>query len=262
MDLTYKDSQEEAERLLKALSQTLPERLGTLLGRPPIGTNDILNLLKYLKDNYKQLQAIGVRGFDFNDVCHAHHIRNKLYHQEGLALDRLRQGVEGLHRIMNTFKIQTPYVPLRVLRCRLCKAIVTRTAQPTVMKTDMSGIIHRVARCYDVQVYSVANRTGEVASIDNTWYDGYVWTYQYCAKCLTDSGRLTLLGFRFDWAPADRINHATSKIVYDRTRQAMVLESDGGMKVDLTHLVSDGQIRRHRYAFYERSLEEIDPTKD
>jgi hypothetical protein len=35
-----------------------------------------------------------------------------------------------------------------------------------------------------------------------------------------------------------------------------------GTKEDLPHVVSDGTVRRHRFAFFERVLEEVSPTLD
>ena len=115
---------------------------------------------------------------------------------------------------------------------------------------------HSITRTYDVQSWSVANDNNEIATRDTKWYDGWVSTYTYCGECRRQH-TLTCLGFRFDWAPEDRIDLTENTIRYNLQRQAMiVVNNNTGVVNDLTHVVSDGEVKRHRYALYEHQLRE------
>jgi hypothetical protein len=67
----------------------------------------------------------------------------------------------------------------------------------------------------------------------------------------------TNIGLRFDWAPEDRIDLTVTPVTYLLDRQAMVVTYPDGSIHDLTHVVSDGEVRRHHYVLYEKELLEV-----
>lgn len=149
-------------------------------------------------------------------------------------------------------------MPLRVMACKYCKTIITRTAQPTTKQKDFSDAEIDICRTYDVQSWVVGvytNARGE-ASRKNTWHDSWVWTYTLCTKCIKH-GRETRLGLRFDWAPEERVDLSTSKITYMIEQQAMCVTNAAGSICDLTHVVYDGKTRHHHYGLFERELVEV-----
>ena len=184
-------------------------------------------------------------------------IRNIIYHQNTTTIAYLNRAIRSLNKCQKAFGIRSAIIPLRVLACKYCGTTITRTAQPTITFKDLENTNQRITRTYDVQSWAVANDNNEVATRENTWYDGWVWTHTYCGECRRQN-QLTRLGFRFDWAPEDRVDLQTHTIRYVLLRQAMVvIDNATGEMRDLTHVVSDGEVRRHRYALMEHNLQEL-----
>ena len=259
MSLVNQDKRDECDRLIKNLHTSLPSFLSGQLHNINLESLDFSQLMKLVRDNYVLVQPAFLSDFLQADIRNCLEIRNKLYHQSPTTIAFLNRAILSLYRCQKAFGIQSPVVPLRVLACKECGTMITRTGQPTVTFHDLVGQRQRVTRTYDVQSWSVANDNTETASRENTWFDGWVWTYTYCGECRRQE-RLTCLGFRFDWAPEDRVNLVTHTIRYSLPKQAMVVvDNQTGEVRDLTHVVSDGKVRRHRYALYEHALVEILP---
>ena len=178
-------------------------------------------------------------------------IRNIVAHNLSCTQDDLDKGLSVLKECCKVFSIQSDVVPLRVLACKSCKNIITRTAQPCYETEGLSGTTIKLCRTYDVQVYSVGNIPGELATRYNAWYPGWVMTQTFCSKCSRK------IGYRFDWAPEDRVDLETCNVLYSKEKQAMVVVTNDGKEQDLTHVVSDGEVRRHRYGLIESELEEV-----
>jgi hypothetical protein len=254
--LFIQDKRDECDRLIKNISNTLSTILSGFLENISLETQDFNELMKLIRDNYTQLSPQFRSEFLISDCNICIKIRNVIYHQTPTTIDFLNRSIASLIKCQKAFGIQSPIVDLRILACKTCNTTITRTAQPTIRFRDMENNRERITRTYDVQSWVVANDNNQNASRDNTWYDGWVWTYTYCGECRRQN-RLTHLGFRLDWAPEDRIDLTTHTIRYNLQRQAMVvINNNDGRVRDLTHVVSDGEVRRHRYALYEKQLRE------
>jgi len=257
MSLIIQDKRSECDRLINNISKTLPGVLSGLLQNINLKSQDFSELMKLIRDNYVRIQPNFLWEFLQSDINMCIKIRNILYHQNDTTIALLNRAILSLNKCHKAFGIQSPIIPLRILACKKCGSTITRTAQPTITFKNLLNTNERITRTYDVQSWSVANDNNEVASRENTWYDGWVWTYTYCGECRRQN-QLTCLGCRFDWAPEDRINLTTHTIRYVLQRQAMVVaDNTTGVMRDLTHVVSDGEVRRHRYALYENQLREI-----
>lgn len=256
MSIIIQDKRNECDRVIKNISLRLPAILSTHLHLQHLTRQDFSQLMKLIKDNYTQVQSHLLSEFLIDDINKCIKIRNILYHQNSTSPQFLNNAIISLYKCQKAFGIQSALVPIRVLACKKCGTTITRSAQPTVMFKDAANKHQRITRTYDVQSYVVADITTEFASRDNTWYPGWVWTYTYCSGC-SRRNILTCIGFRFDWAPEDRINLNTCKIRYMLERQAMVVVYPDGSIRDLIHVVSDGEVKRHRYALYEKELTEV-----
>lgn len=260
----------ECERLIRLIADQLPSTLeskGFSLDRSnPI---DFQTVLKYIgsKENRTQIATLfntdfplvkpGKRknehghGIPNNKISDCLQIRNCIAHNKPCTEDELENGICVLKECCKVFGLRSDVVPLRILACNSCKTVITRTAQPSFETEGHSGTIIKLCRTYDVQVYSVGNVPGERAMRDDEWYAGWVWTKTYCGTCKQ------WIGYRFDWAPEDRVDLDTSSIVYSKEKQAMVVVYTDGTERDLTHVVSDGEVRRHRYGFLDSKLEQV-----
>jgi hypothetical protein len=253
MSILLQEKRNECQRLINNISNFLPSILSTHLHNLNLSNQDFLVLMKLVKDNFHVVEPHLISPFDQNDIQNCMKIRNILAHNTTTSMDFLNHSIESLKRCQSAFGIQSALVPLRILACKTCGSTITRTAQPSVQFKDLAGNKQRVTRTYDVQVYMVANETGELARRDNTWFPGWIWTYTYCGQCRRNNV-ITPLGFRYDWAPEDRIDLNTCEVYYSLPHQAMVVEYPNGHVRDLTHVVSDGEVRRHRYALFENRL--------
>lgn len=255
MTILLEEKRNECQRLINNIGKSLPAILSNQL-HVNFTSQDFTQLMVLIRENFAEVQPHLLSELDLGDIKRCIKIRNILAHQTPTSIENLNNAIESLKRCQASFGIQSAIVPLRVLACRKCGTCITRTAQPTVHFRDLAGQRQRVTRTYDVQSWSVANTSGELARRENTWYPGWVWTYTYCATC-RQNNEITPLGFRFDWAPEDRINLNACQIHYLLARQAMIVVYPDGTIKDLTHVVSDGEVRRHRYALYESALREI-----
>jgi hypothetical protein len=253
--LITQDKRDECDRLINNISRVLylrPTILSGFLLDTNLANRDFNELMQLIKDNYTQIQPHLLSEFLVSDTEICREVRNKIYHQDDTNLNFLNHAILSLNKCHKAFGIQSPLIPLRILACKKCETTITRTAQPTIKIKDME-----ITRTYDVQSWVVANNTNETASRNTAWYDGWVSTHTYCAEC-SRQNILTCLGFRFDWAPEDRIDLTENTIKYNLEKQAMiVVNNKNGSVSDLTHVVSDGEVRRHRYALYQRELIEI-----
>ena len=253
--LILQDKRDECDRLINNISRILylnPTILSGFLLDPNLANQDFNELMQLIKDNYTKIYPHLLSEFLLSDIDICREVRNKIYHQEYPNLKFLNNAILSLNKCHKAFGIQSPLIPLRILACKTCGTTITRTAQPTLKITEQS-----ITRTYDVQSWSVANDNNEIATRDTKWYDGWVSTYTYCGECRRQH-TLTCLGFRFDWAPEDRIDLTENTIRYNLQRQAMiVINNTTGVVNDLTHIVSDGEVKRHRYALYERELIEV-----
>ncbi len=256
MSLLISDKRNECNRLIENISKALPPLLTPILELESLAGQDFLAMLKLIRTNYTRIQPHLRCNFRLGDIERCIRIRNILYHQNATNIHTLNRCLSSLTMCQKAFGIQSALVPLRIMACKQCGTCITRTAQPTVSFKDAAGEVQKITRSYDVQVYTVGNGIGDTASRENSWYPGWVWTYTYCAGCLRE-GKRHCLGYRFDWAPEDRVNLDTCRIRYVNAKQAMVIEFPDGTVKDLTHVVSDGEVRRHRYALFESKLMEI-----
>lgn len=258
--LIIQDKRDECDRLINNISRVLylrPTILSGFLLDPNLANRDFNELMQLIKDNYTQIQPHLLSEFLVSDTEICREVRNKIYHQDYTNLNFLNHAILSLNKCHKAFGIQSPLIPLRILACKTCGTTITRTAQPAIKIKDME-----ITRTYDVQSWVVANDTNETASRDTTWYDGWVSTHTYCAEC-SKQNILTCLGFRLDWAPEDRIDLTVNTVRYNLQRQAMiVINNTTGVVNDLTHIVSDGEVKRHRYALYERELRVVPESKN
>ena len=263
----------ECERLIRLIPEKLPsilESRGYVLDRThPI---DFQTIMKYMgskgiaeklsKDfnttfpvveagNPKRRPNRDGHGIPNTKISDCLEIRNIIAHSRPCSESDLDNGLLVLKECCKTFGIRSDVVPLRILACKSCKQIITRTAQPAFETEDTNGTMIQLSRVYDVQVYSVANMPGEEARRDDVWYPGWVLTNTFCSKCHKK------IGYRFDWAPEDRVDLDTCKVIYSKDKQAMVVVYKDKTERDLTHVVSDGEIRRHRYGLIESQLEAV-----
>jgi len=255
-NIVIQEKKDECNRLIQNISENLPGILArqTKLVSPKV--KDFLVLMKFIRDNFKQVQACMTSKLLFGDIDSCIKIRNALFHQDALSIKFLDKSINVLEKCQNAFNIQSAIVPLRVMACKYCNTTITRTAQPVVKFKNLEDNEEHITRTYDVQSWVVAGGVGDFASRTNNWYPGWVWTYTYCGKC-SKNNKITRLGFRFDWAPGDRVDLTTCKVSYLLARQAMIITFSDGSIRDLTHVVSDGKIRRHFYGLFENELIEI-----
>ena len=253
MSIAVQEKRDECDRVINNISSSLPAILSTYLHLQSLTSQDFSQLMKLLRDNYAQVQPQLLSEFLVDDINKCIKIRNILYHQNITSPQFLNNAIIALYKCQKAFGIQSALVPIRVLACKKCGTTITRSAQPTVVFKDTANINQRITRTYDVQSWVVANDTMEIATRENTWYPGWVRTYTYCAECRRNN-TITCLGFRYDWAPEDRVNLNTCRIRYMLERQAMVVVYLDGTIRDLIHVVSDGEVKRHRYALYEKEL--------
>lgn len=250
----------ECNRLMQNIHSCLCDILDKFISLSKIDKKDFITIMNAVKENYTSIISNEqFKTLKLGDVELSLKVRHSIAHQRKISTNLLNSGIDALKRCQLAFGIKSPVVPLRVLACRRCKQVVTRTAQPTVRFTDLAGNRQLVTRAADVQVYMVANDCKDGVSRENTWYPGWVWSYVFCGGCRAN-GVLTRIGFRFDWAPEDRVDLNVCKVRYDRDRQAMVVEQSDGSIKDLTHVVSDGIIRRHNYVFFNGRLLECDDS--
>jgi hypothetical protein len=222
--------------------------------------DDFCSLMKVVRDNLSVIEDSMFVKLTSQDLRLCIRIRHVIAHQKTIGFGFLNEAIDTLKKCQAAFGITSPVVPLRIMSCRRCGAEITRTAQPTVSFRDCGGNKQLITRAYDVHPWTVANMRGEMASRENTWYHGWVWTYTFCATCHS-AGKLNRIGFRFDWAPEDRVDLRKDKVYYDNDKATMVVEDSEGKVHDLTHVVSDGVLRRHRYALFEKALVAADATK-
>lgn len=251
-DISIKEKSNECRRMMDNISSQLRSKLTPLVHQLNFSGQDFSMLLKFISDNYAVIQPHFQTHFTQADIKHCIKIRNILSHNGQTSIAYLNTALRALRQCQKAFGIQSALIPLRVLACRTCGQVITRTAQPTVTYKNLAGENEKVTRTYDVQVYAVGNQPGELASRENTWYPGWIWTRTYCSHCHTH------IGFRFDWAPEDRVDLHLVNIRYNlNPHQAMIVTYPNGTIKDLTHVVSDGEVRRHRYGLLEKTLREI-----
>lgn len=238
--------------MIQTISKELPSKLSNVL-HMSFASQDFNELMKFIRDNFATLTMNFQGAFTLNDIKHCLKIRNILAHQVSTSISYLNVAISSLRRCQKAFGIQSSLVPLRVLSCKNCNQVITRTAQPHVTYRDVAGNKEKVTRTYDVQSWVVGNVPGEHATRENTWYPNWIWTRTFCSQCHVH------IGYRFDWAPEDRVDLSTCRVTYNLPRQAMIVTYADGTIKDLTHVVSDGEVRRHRYGLYERTLVEIPP---
>lgn len=255
MSFLIQEKRNECQRLIDNISRSLPGILSPHLPNLNL-TQDFLVLMKNLKENLEVIIPHLTTHFNSYDIERCIKIRNDLAHQNETSEGSLKLSIETLKRCQRAFGIQSPVVPLRVLACKVCGSTITRTAQPTVPLRDLAWQNQQVTRTYDVQVYMVAHRPGELASRENTWFPGWIRSYTYCGGC-ADNNVKTHLGYRLDWAPEDLIDLSTCEVYYSSPHQAMVVKYPNGRIQDLTHVASIGEVRRHRYAFLENHLRQV-----
>ena len=251
--ILIQEKRDDCVRIINNIVEKLRPILSERLGLESLNSSDFNNLLHLIRDNYARLNLHGE--LTLADVATCIEIRNKLAHHTHMSLAYLKRSVYLLNRCQAAFGIQSSLVQLRILACKECGTITSRTAQPTITFTSNRRQV-RTTRTYDVQVYTVANDRFENCKREDSWYQGWIWHTTYCGPCRT-AGVLTELGRRYDWAPEDRINLATCEVRYVLANQAaMVTYTDGTVK-DLTHVVSDGKIRRHFYTLFENKMTEV-----
>lgn len=250
--IPFQEKSHECLRMIRNISAQLPSKLAALLHLQSLASQDFNELMKLIRDNYGMLEMLFQAPFSRQDLKNCQTIRHILAHQSNTSLHFLNVALQSLRNCQKAFGIHSALVPLRVMACRLCGQVITRTAQPSVTYTDLAGNKQKVTRTYDVQSWVVGNVVGEHASRENTWYPGWVWTRTACSQCNNH------IGYRFDWAPEDRVNLNEVTVTYNlNPRQAMIVTYPDGTVKDLTHVVSDGEVRRHRYGLFERALREV-----
>jgi len=256
--MELQEKKAECNRLIQNIHKCLCVKMGRIMSLSKADKNDFVSILTVVKHKFSFIEGQFTE-LKKEDVETCLKVRHMIAHQSNVGAGMLDNGINALTRCQLAFGIKSPVVPLRVMACKECRQVLTRTAQPTVEFADTAGCRHSVTRAADVQVYMVANDTSTdcIVSRENTWYPGWVCSDNYCAGCLR-KGVLTIIGLRFDWAPEDRLDLSVSKVRYQKERQAMVVVEKDGTIRDLTHVVSDGIIRRHNYVFFERCVVECD----
>lgn len=253
--ILIQEKRDECTRVINNIGEKLRPILANLLGLDSLESSDFSALLYLVRDNYTRLSPNFHAYLSYGDVCACIDIRNRLAHQDPTNLRYLKRSVQTLYRCQAAFGIQSSLVPLRILACRACGTTTTRTAQPTITFPS-NGRQVRTTRTYDVQVYAVANDRNEICTRNDSWYQSWIWHTTYCGPC-RNAGILTEIGRRYDWAPEDRINLAECEVRYVLANQATMVTYTDGTTKDLTHVVSDGKIRRHFYTFYENKMREL-----
>jgi hypothetical protein len=256
--MELQEKKAECNRLIQNIHKCLCVEMGKIMSLSKADKKDFVSILTVVKLHFSFIEEQFTE-LKKEDVETCLRVRHMIAHQSNVGAGMLDNGINALTRCQLAFGIKSPVVPLRVMACKECRQVLTRTAQPTVEFADTAGCRQSVTRAADVQVYMVANDTRAdcIVSRENTWYPGWVWSHTYCGGCVRKDVR-TIIGFRFDWAPEDRLDLSVSKVRYKKERQAMVVVEKDGTIRDLTHVVSDGIIRRHNYVFFERSLVECD----
>ena len=258
MSVLLQEKKDECSRVIQNISVSLGENLATHLGLTGLQSSDFLQLLHLIKDNYAQIQPHLQAVFLYRDVLQCIKARNTLYHQEQTTIEFLNRSLHALRACQAAFGIQSALVPLRILACRRCNTFITRTAQPTVrFKDATTNTRFRTTRTYDVQSWTTANDRYEDCKRDTpSWYDGWIWHTAFCATC-RNTGVLTEIGRRYDWAPEDRIDLTQCTVRYILDKQATIVHYPDNTVRDLTHVVSDGKVRRHFYCLYESMLQTV-----
>lgn len=250
--------QEKRENCLRIINN-IAEKLGPLITKifslDSIFT-DFAEELKQVKIHYDLLPDKIKVNFSKKDIDECIDLRNKISHQERISSSYLERGVETLNRCEDAFGITSTEVPLRILACKTCSKTITRTAQPT-STVESNGKLIKISRCYDVQVYSVGADKYEVCKRADLWYPEWIWHTTYCGHCLKEAGKFTKIGRRYDWAPENRIDLDKCVVRYDLDKQAAMVYYHDKTVRDLTHVVSDGRIRRHMYTFYIDKMIEV-----
>jgi hypothetical protein len=253
--IIIQEKKDECNRIINNISEKLRPILAALLGLESLNSSDFNTLLYLVKDNYNRLTRHFHVPFSYADVCSCIDLRNKVAHQDATSIRYLKKGIQVLNRCQAAFNIQSSLVPLRLLACKVCGTTTTRTAQPTITFISNNQPI-KTSRTYDVQVYTVANDREEICKREDSWYDGWIWHTTYCGPC-RQAGTLTKIGRRYDWAPEDRINLSECEVRYVLANQAAMVTYHNETVKDLTHVVSDGKIRRHFYTLYENKMREV-----
>jgi hypothetical protein len=248
---------DEVRRIYETIQEKLFSLIKVYLPEGTIETKDFCTLMGYITTLRKRIPYLNEK-FNAHTLGDIRNIRNDIAHNNPSTEKELNKSIRLLTKFRDFFGIKPTIVPLRVMACKHCNTIITRTAQPTKKHTDLSGTELNICRTYDVQSGVVGGYTdmrGE-ASRENTWYDSWIWTYTICAKCYKN-GRVVCLGFRFDWAPEELVDLSTCKVKYMLEQESMVVMGTAGSITDLTHIVSDGKIRHHHYGLFERELVEV-----
>ena len=253
-DLYIEDKKSEIHRIQETIGSQLYPLIKDYIPEDRTQTTDFSQLMEYIQRHKKRLdQHIqGFKKFTNGDICKIRRIRNVCAHNLETTPDELSEGITRLISLRNFFGIKPITVQLRILSCKSCKTIITRTAQPTTIKSDLSNNIINITRTQEVQPFSLMYNTREAASCENKWYDSWAWSRVLCSTCYK-AGLHQELGYRFDWAPEELLQ--SGKITYSLERQTMIVTTEDQI-TDLTHLVSDGTMRHHHYAFIEERLSE------
>jgi hypothetical protein len=250
--LPIQEKTNECKRMIDNISRFLPVKLAPMLHLEGLQNHDFVHLMRLIRDNFTAVQPQLHGPLNREDIRICMDIRHKVSHQVNTTIGYLNNALNSLRRCQKAFQIQSALVQLRVMACKTCGQVITRTAQPPSTFTDTEGEKQRVTRTYDVQSWVVGNAPLENASRENTWYPGWIWTRTFCSQCHTH------IGFRFDWAPEDRVDLTQVNVRYNlNPHQAMIVTYPDGTVKDLTHVVSDGEVRRHRYGLYFNKLRAI-----
>jgi hypothetical protein len=250
--IPIQEKSQECQRIITNISTHLPTKLAILLHLQSLGDHDFIVLMKLVKGNFHQIQGSLEGPLTLQNIKNCIDIRHCLSHQRRTTIAYLNVALQSLRLCQKAFGIQSALIPLRILACRTCDQVITRTAQPSTQFNDLAGRKQKVTRTYDVQSWVVGNVPGEIASRENAWYPGWVWTRTACSRCHS------YIGYRFDWAPEDRVDLTQVTLTYNlNPRQAMIVTYPDGTIKDLTHVVSDGEVRRHRYGLFESALREV-----
>jgi hypothetical protein len=250
--IPIQEKSQECQRIITNISRHLPAKLATLLHLQSLEEHDFIAQMKLVRGNFQMLAGTLQGPLTLQDIKHCMKIRHTLSHQQTTSISYLNRALHSLRLCQKAFGIQSALIPLRVLACRTCDQVITRTAQPSTQFKDIAGQKQKVTRTYDVQSWVIGNVPGELASRENAWYPGWVSTRTACSRCHSH------IGYRFDWAPEDRVDLTQVTITYNlNPRQAMIVTYPDGTIKDLTHVVSDGEVRRHRYGLFESALREV-----
>lgn len=252
--IPIQEKSQECQRLIQNISQHLAYKVSPMLNNLNLTSQDFNELIKLVRDNYSTIQPHLEVPLSPRDIRNCLKIRNILAHNQNTSIQYLNECLQSLRQCQKAFRIQSALVPLRVMACKICNQVITRTAQPSVTYKNEHGQKQKVTRTYDVQSWVVGNVPGELATREGSWYPGWVKNRTFCSQCNSH------IGYRFDWAPEDRVDLNEVRITYNlNPRQAMIVTYPDGTVKDLTHVVSDGEVRRHRYGLYENKLRVV-PT--